>query len=40
MSRFPGEAARSGRYNERVPQHTAKGRIGITIVKNTQIINN
>jgi len=40
MSRFQTEAARSGRYNERVPQHTAKGIIGITIAKNTQLVNN
>ncbi|KZR30636.1 hypothetical protein A3466_08440 [Enterobacter genomosp. S] len=40
MSHFRREAARCGRYNERVPQHTLKGAIGITIVENTQIINN
>ncbi|KTQ48541.1 hypothetical protein NS31R_03280 [Enterobacter cancerogenus] len=40
MSLFKTEAACHGLYYERIPKHSSKGAIGITIVKNIQKINN
>ncbi|CAD5353179.1 protein of unknown function [Enterobacter cancerogenus] len=40
VSLFKTEAACHGLYYERIPKHSSKGAIGITIVKNIQKINN